>query len=357
MPIKTETIEISHIYSRYYTRYSNIYTRIAYYDDHSIRSEAGEVLYDRKPEDGIYDDFIIFYKNDNNHQKIFLKDNKDNIKLPKPGRVLTNLTKMTDDLITALKTGPDAGEKKPDFVNRIKSLLNRKHIIHIYESDITYPDNDSEIEIEYQRYQYRPFLEALFFENIAAFNLLVTEICKASHPAICEQFIEILKDSDLRHPALTRFNEKNKTDLLNAITELNNYATVLLQNTDPKAIERGHQAKELATTLSADVARAPLTISENDPIGQMNTLQFKLGILEKLHKYDKQFEPHRGWKKFLANAANILCSILLVNVGYYLWTGHAMFSNKNTTQTKIDNVQAKLGVVTGEMVHYMKKPS
>lgn len=272
----------------------------------------------------------------------------------KSGIIPSNLDQMANDLIVAVLEMKDE--------NSVTELLNRKHIIRVGDRSTFSSGNQGYgewMDGEEQTYHYRPFIEALFFENHIKFKMLVDATLKAideiprnetyeltlqKYKTFCANFLMSLHNTDLHNPSLLVWDRTVQQKMLQEIEKLNSYALLLKQNEDPKAHHKGELAEQLANTLKDKITHKKM--DESSPLHAMEILQFKLEILKDLHQHDKIFAEHTDWKRFVANTLSILLTAGIANLFNYLMTGHGLFYAKTETQNKVLNAQKSLGFDT-----------
>lgn len=239
---------------------------------------------------------------------------------------------------------------------------NTAELIKLLKGDFIYPEVD-EIDVtkaDVIRFT-RPIIETLFFEYSDAFLKLIDLLLKCNQDFLYRAVFDCLKNADIPHENLFAWNVGMRDAALAEVQQFNLYGLTLATKSSEDAkrksglIASSLQDEKNNIPLQQKIAEHPLETKRDSFQTSFHHLQFKLSLMKSVHAHDEQYAGHRGWKRFTANFFSILFTVGVLNFINRCVTGNWRFYNKTTTQHKVKNVDAALGLDLEEKICFGKK--
>lgn len=244
--------------------------------------------------------------------------------------------------------------------NNESSFLRLLQLYFIYPGLVRYECNDNPcIVVTSASYYYqtseiykgRRNIEALLIDRPDYFEKLVDALLEKDNPALYKAFTDSLEKIGFK--SLLDWNLTIKSNILNKLGALERYGKDLLKSYATNAQRRGTTAITLTKSLSDKVtSREEETALPGNMKANVQNVKFKLQILRELHSKDSEFEAHRGWKHIITNICSFLFTGGIANGINYMATGSLLFFKKTTTQNKIMEAQAAIGIDPKENIKF-----
>ena len=253
-----------------------------------------------------------------------------------PGIQASDATIVYDKLLHLIKTNDAAYFKRLLNSHFIYPGYISSYISNEYRSSEGYHKEISEI------YMYRFNIEALLIDHFDKFKAIVTILKEKNNPELLMAFISSLKEAGLGKLLVWNADEQRSIDM--QLSKLQHYGNQLQAlHADETAYDKGVIAIEHARMLRETVYARKI-IDNEDQETLFNNLEFKLDLIKQLHAKDNEFNKHRGLKYYLANVCSFLMTVGIANVVNYAITGHVFFCEQTTTQQKIAETHAAIGL-------------
>ncbi len=194
----------------------------------------------------------------------------------------------------------------------------------------------------------RPVIETLFFEEVTNLLDIIDRLLIKDSEKLYEAFINSLEGTDLTQFELFNCSIPKKPDVLEQIKKLENYGNSLKNQKIKKGdiiLTLVKELRELDENQISNVNNASNQGGlEYKPSRkeQFSCVQFKLNFMCILHKYDKQLEAHRDWKRFLVNFLSLLFSFGVANLVNYASSGNFLFFNKTKSMGLVEELDNQL---------------
>ncbi|WP_382342138.1 hypothetical protein [Legionella dresdenensis] len=255
------------------------------------------------------------------------------------GVQLSNISFLKQQLNNAIKARD---------VEEFKALLQTDFIYRIiskYDDDlwsVTHVDQGRVCEV-------RSNIEALLLGDLNFFLHMLNELLQSADESFYQALIESLQKADLSKTLLL-WDNKLKTQLIRQINELERYGEKLKQKVKYAPDKISRTKSECAINIAKDLLKkVQVQPADNEPQAndlkkQVDILQFKLQLLQDLHRHDKDFAIHRGWKRMISNLCSLLLTGGIANLINYALTENFLFFNHTSTQHKVEKIQNEIGL-------------
>jgi hypothetical protein len=201
------------------------------------------------------------------------------------------------------------------------------------------------ISCNYDVHAARPLIEALFFDYPHKLWILIKELKKRDNEKLRLSLLNSMENTDINIEKIFSWNKEIVKSIRDQMTDMQSYAKQLEKQNTEKSKAKSEAIVTIIRRLKIELDAFQKHYQEkDDPTtkDKLELLAFKLKFAKLLHRNDKQFEEHRGYKRCVWNILFALFSLGTAQLANKYFTGNYLFFNQTATQEKVSNLQKTL---------------